>query len=212
MAMAMGWSALQRLPAAALDAKLSRALCGLTIGVSRSITTSAPAAIGLTPALWAEPLKKKKRIDPAVVRAREERKRRKLEKAIRRLEKGSRQLKPLDELELPRPVRQELRERRRPTQSLTSEQADQRFDLMKNWARYKRQQHVADVAMFRRIRDSQERALEELKAESYELYCDAISDDPALVPFEHRGPTLTPPIPGYDSPDGDYIDTTRKWE
>ena len=59
--------------------------------------------------LRAEPLKKKKRIDPAVVRAREERRRRKLEKAIRRLEKSSRQLKPLAELELPRHVKAELK-------------------------------------------------------------------------------------------------------
>lgn len=40
-------------------------------------------------------------MDPAVIRAREERKRRKLQKQIRRLEKHQRQLKPLDELEIP---------------------------------------------------------------------------------------------------------------
>lgn len=49
----------------------------------------------------AEPLKKKKRIDPAVIKAREERKKRKLEKQIRRLEKNARQLKPLIELDVP---------------------------------------------------------------------------------------------------------------
>lgn len=54
-----------------------------------------------TPALCAEPTKKKKRIDPQVVKAREDRRRRKLEKAIRRLEKNARQLKPIDENELP---------------------------------------------------------------------------------------------------------------
>jgi large subunit ribosomal protein L40 len=49
----------------------------------------------------AEPLKKKKRLDPAVIKAREERKKRKLEKQIRRLEKHEKQLKPLDELDVP---------------------------------------------------------------------------------------------------------------
>lgn len=49
----------------------------------------------------AEPLKKKKRLDPAVIKAREERKRRKLEKQIRRLQKTERQLKPIDEMEVP---------------------------------------------------------------------------------------------------------------
>lgn len=48
----------------------------------------------------AEPLKKKKKIDPAVVRAREERKKKKLEKQIRRLEKNAKQLKPIGECEV----------------------------------------------------------------------------------------------------------------
>lgn len=51
--------------------------------------------------LCAEPLKKKKKLDPAVIKQREERKRKKLEKQIRRLEKNARQLKPIDELEVP---------------------------------------------------------------------------------------------------------------
>lgn len=49
----------------------------------------------------AEPLKKKKRLDPSVVKAREERKKKKIEKQIRKLEKSSRQLKPIEELEVP---------------------------------------------------------------------------------------------------------------
>jgi large subunit ribosomal protein L40 len=46
-------------------------------------------------------LKKKKRIDPALIKQREERKKKRLEKQIRRLEKNARQLKPIDELEVP---------------------------------------------------------------------------------------------------------------
>lgn len=49
----------------------------------------------------AEPLKKKKRLDPAVIRQREERKRKRLEKSIRRLEKYAKKLKPINELEIP---------------------------------------------------------------------------------------------------------------
>lgn len=52
-------------------------------------------------ALYAEPQKKKKRLDPALIKAREDRARRKLSKAIRRLEKNARQLKPIDENEIP---------------------------------------------------------------------------------------------------------------
>lgn len=48
-----------------------------------------------------EPLKKKKRVDPAIIKAREEKRKRRLEKQIRRLEKGARQTKPIDECEVP---------------------------------------------------------------------------------------------------------------
>lgn len=54
-----------------------------------------------TPALCAEPLKKKKKLDPQIVKQREERRKKKLEKQIRRLEKNARQLKPIEELEVP---------------------------------------------------------------------------------------------------------------
>ncbi len=67
----------------------------------RSFTTTSTAALRVTPILCAEPLKKKKKIDPAVIKQREERKRKKLEKQIRLLEKNARQLKPIDELEVP---------------------------------------------------------------------------------------------------------------
>lgn len=46
-------------------------------------------------------MKKKKKIDPQIVKAREDRRRKRLEKQIRRLEKNARQLKPIDELEVP---------------------------------------------------------------------------------------------------------------
>lgn len=51
--------------------------------------------------LSAEPLRKKKKMDPAILRQREERKKRKIEKQIRRLEKHSSQLKNLEEVEVP---------------------------------------------------------------------------------------------------------------
>lgn len=49
----------------------------------------------------AEPLKKKKRVDPAIIKAREDKRKRRLEKQIRRLEKNARQTKPMDECEVP---------------------------------------------------------------------------------------------------------------
>ena len=72
------------------------------INISRYINTSSnPLFFRNTTVLFAEPLKKKKKLDPQVVKQREERKRKKIEKQIRRLEKNARQLKPIDELEVP---------------------------------------------------------------------------------------------------------------
>lgn len=68
---------------------------------ARSMFTTSKLAFNVTQPLCAEPLKKKKRIDPQVIKAREERRRKKIEKQIRRLEKNARQLKPIDELEVP---------------------------------------------------------------------------------------------------------------
>lgn len=48
----------------------------------------------------AEPMKKKKRIDPSVIAAREAKKIRRIEKEIKRLTKFGRILKPIEEVEI----------------------------------------------------------------------------------------------------------------
>ncbi|CAG2053312.1 unnamed protein product [Timema podura] len=35
--------------------------------------------------------------------------------------------------------------------------------------------------------------------------------DPKLIPFKACGPVRTPPIKDYESPDGEYIDVSKKW-
>jgi len=54
-----------------------------------------------------EPLKRKKKLDPAIIRAREERKKKKIEKQIRRLEKVVQQTKPVEEIEVPFQLKEE---------------------------------------------------------------------------------------------------------
>lgn len=56
----------------------------------------------------AEPLKAKKRIDPQVLLARENRKRKKIEREVRRLERFGRRLKPVEEAEPDRLVLKEI--------------------------------------------------------------------------------------------------------
>lgn len=45
-----------------------------------------------------------------------------------------------------------------------------------------------------------------------ELYDAAVQEDVTVdKTVVLQGPVLTPPLPNYDPPDGDYIDTTRTW-
>lgn len=70
--------------------------------IIRNIQRQSQQSIHLTPIALAAPMKKRKRIDPAVIKARLDRRKRKLEKQIRRLQKNARQLKPIDEIEIPK--------------------------------------------------------------------------------------------------------------
>ncbi|XP_049812097.1 39S ribosomal protein L40, mitochondrial-like isoform X1 [Schistocerca nitens] len=180
--------------------------------LSRNITTLAnPLFIKATPCLFGEPLKKKKRLDPAIIKHREERRKKKLEKQIRRLEKHARQLKPIDEVEVPLKLVDQKELYARPPPELTTEEIDRRSLLVKDWARYKYKQSLYDLQQIDRQLFSQQQALDELRKESEELYQEAIQIDPALLPFTKKGPVLTPPIKDYESPDGEYIDTSKKW-
>lgn len=178
----------------------------------RSISTNETLRIHLTPGLYAEPLKKKKRLDPAIIRAREEKRKRRLEKQIRRLEKSSRQLKPIDECEIPIEILNESKRRIRKPPKISEEKANERALLLKQWSSYRYRQYLNDIQNIDRIVLAQQWALDELKSENLELYNAAIQIDEALLPFQATGPVETPPIPDYDSPDGEYVDTSRKWD
>ncbi|XP_025837260.1 39S ribosomal protein L40, mitochondrial-like isoform X3 [Agrilus planipennis] len=195
----------------------------------RSISTTSIQFFKFSPCLMAEPLKKKKKMDPAIIRAREERKKKKIEKQIRRLEKNARQLKPIDECEVPLYLIDEQRyhyttlvikkhdnlqyyRKRARTIQLTEEVLESRAALFQAWSCYKQQQHLNDVQMIDRIMYSQQKALNELKNESEDLYQEAIQVEPMLLPIKLQGPSETPPIADYDAPDGDYQDVSRKWD
>lgn len=90
--------------------------------------------------------------------------------------------------------------RARPSIKLSEEQKEYRALLQKDWARYQRQQHLELHRVCLRIRQSQEKALNELRAESEELYQAAIQPDEFLLPITIKGPAYTPPIKNYDVP------------
>lgn len=179
---------------------------------SRTIfTASNPLRFGITNVLLAEPLKKKKKLDPAIVKQREEKRRKKLEKSIRRLEKSARKLKPIDELEIPLCLKFEDQERLRKLPPKSEEEEERRILLQKEWSRYKHKQFMNDMQTIDRFIASQQKALNELRAASEELYNEAIQLDPSFIPYVTKGPVHTPPIENYDSPDGEYIDLTVKY-
>lgn len=90
--------------------------------------------------------------------------------------------------------------RARPTIKISEDQKEYRALLQKDWARYQRQQHLELHRVCLRIRQSQEKALHELRAESEGLYQAAIQPDEFLLPITIKGPAYTPPIKNYDVP------------
>lgn len=59
---------------------------------------------------------------------------------------------------------------------------------------------------------AQTKALDELRLESEELYQKALEPDTTMMPFKAQVVVATPPIENYESPDGEYIDASKKWE
>lgn len=83
---------------------------------------------------------------------------------------------------------------------------------MKKWAAYKAEQHLNDVKILDKLMISQEKALNELRFESEELYQQAIMPDIEMVPYIVKGPVFTPPIKNYHYVDGDYNNTTKLYD
>ncbi|GFS37235.1 39S ribosomal protein L40, mitochondrial [Nephila pilipes] len=179
--------------------------------INRNFHSSQSLWFQSTPALCAEPLRKKKRVDPQLLRERAEKKAKRLQRDIRRLEKVSRQFKPISELDVPRKAMRDS-ERMRPLPEHTIAELKERVELRQLWAIYKRKQHLAEMSAMQRIVAAQERALDALQETSTELYEEALQPDPTFLPFKMTGPVETPPIDNYDYPGGDYIDVTKVYQ
>ena len=81
----------------------------------------------------------------------------------------------------------------------------------KEWSRYAYRRHRDEIWRMDRIIISQQRALDELRDESEELYLAAIKMDENLFPAKHRGPTRTPAIPNYLQ-DGEYHEISKQYQ
>lgn len=68
----------------------------------------------------------------------------------------------------------DFRQRLRKVPSLSEEEAESRVLLLKEWSRYKTEQHLNDIRAIDSMIYSQQKALDELRAVSEELYQEAI--------------------------------------
>uniref|UniRef100_A0AC35F0I0 Large ribosomal subunit protein mL40 n=1 Tax=Panagrolaimus sp. PS1159 TaxID=55785 RepID=A0AC35F0I0_9BILA len=156
-------------------------------------------------------MKRQKKVDPEVAKVREARKRKKLEREIREMQKHSRKPKPVEELTIDVKRAKNLPERIREKPIISEEKVDERALILKEYTKFCQKQRHADDKWLKESIKRQDAALKELKRLSPQLYDAAIQLDQNLLPLQIKGPSLTPPLKGYVSPDGEYIDTSKTW-
>ncbi|RUS74330.1 hypothetical protein EGW08_017900 [Elysia chlorotica] len=198
-------------PGLNLSRLLASSLQGLFQTHRQIHTHGAPLLFKATQQLLAEPMKKKKRIDPSILAAREAKKIKKIDKEIKKLTRFGRILKPVAEIELPKKQFTLAKERQRTAPVLSFEELENRALLQKQWGRFKTNAWIHQQRVYDKMIAAQDEALEELKAESEYLYQEALKVDYGMVAMRFEGPKSTPPIKDYAPPDGDYVDTTRKY-
>ncbi|XP_023338053.1 39S ribosomal protein L40, mitochondrial [Eurytemora carolleeae] len=154
--------------------------------------------------------KKKRRTDPGSTKVKDDRRRKRLAKALRKMEKKERQPKPVIELEVPQVLFSESKLRTRNLQ-VPEDIREERHYFFKDWALYAQNRHRNEIYELDTKILAQQEALDQLRMESLDLYLAACQFDPDLIPFTARGPTLSPPIKDYIQ-DGDFKDITREYK
>ncbi|NXL61252.1 RM40 protein, partial [Chordeiles acutipennis] len=147
--------------------------------------------------------KKKKKVDLKREQAQKDR----MKKKIKKLEKAASEMIPIEDFITPFKYSDSNRVRSLPP--LSFEETERRVLLMKKWGLFKQKQDQAEKKAIQTLVEAQQEALKELRLESEELYQAAIRRDEGLFPFERDGPNYTPPLPGYDPPEGKCIDITK---
>lgn len=177
---------------------------------SAYLHTSSAAFLQISDARCSALSKRKRKQDPGQVKAKEERRRKRLAKALKKMEKKDRLPKPLVECEIPIQLHQERSERLRGIE-VRSEEGEARVLDMKDWARHCYVRNHNEIWRQDKIMITQQNALDELKKENVGLYEAAIMFDQELIPMTFKGPVATPPIEDYIQ-DGEYKDTTQSFK
>lgn len=179
----------------------------------RPVQTMQFREISTTNALYAEPPRKKRRIDPAVLRSRVERKIKKAEREIAKLENEPRQLIPILEYQL---TNSEIRDlNSRPGRTLRDVGLDEGalMAAQKLWSFYRLEQSRMEKISIRRVERAQNRALETLRELDEDLYNKTVAmDETSLIPYlSSHIRKETPPNPNYTPPDGHIKNISKEW-
>ncbi|XP_065708007.1 large ribosomal subunit protein mL40 [Patagioenas fasciata] len=192
-------------------AAAARALCGVRLSARLPQTVlfrgghwqTSLLALGASLPVRAQPQKKKKKVDVKREQAQKDR----MKKKIKKLEKAAPELIPIEDFITP--IKYSDSNRVRSLPPLSFEETERRVLLMKKWSLFKQKQALAEKKAIQTLVEAQQEALKELRLESEELYQAAIRRDEGLFPFERDGPDYTPPLPGYDPPEGKCVDITK---
>ncbi|KAI2803185.1 39S ribosomal protein L40, mitochondrial [Blomia tropicalis] len=165
----------------------------------------------ITAPAFAEPLRKKKIINPLTTKKQYERKLRRLEREISKLESIEPKLKPILELHLQPFVKKDIEARKRNETDQTNHKLLNAY--LKIWSIYKTLETETELSQIRCAARAQERALSLLKRDYPQLYLEAIQIDPNLIPYTVTNIKKdTPPVESYNCPDGKEYDTTKQWK
>jgi len=165
----------------------------------------------LSAPLCGAPMKKKKKLDPMIIKASIDRSVRKIEKRIRQQKRFARKLKPIDEFDLHRDVPKNAPPRQLDDLVNSRDEQRSRYLLRVEYGRYKDSESLKIREKFDKMIKSQEFALQELKLESPRMYEQACQKDTGILLQTYKGPTETPPIPGFIQ-DGGYKETTKTFD
>lgn len=159
---------------------------------------------------YASPLRKKKVVNPLTTKKQYDRKVRRLEREISKLQSIEPKLKPILELQLPPQVKKDLDSRLRKEIDQTSHNLLNSY--LKVWSIYKSIETQSELEHIHEAAKSQEKALHLLRRDYPELYSAAIEIDPKLIPYTvDNVKKETPPLESYNCPDGKEYDITKEW-
>ncbi len=91
--------------------------------------------------------------------------------------------------------------RKRAPVEKSPEKKESEYLLIKEWSRYRMEEHKRDLQRLTDMVVSREKAMKELRKLSPLLYDRALELKEGLFPYECVGPTATPPIVHYVPPD-----------